>query len=462
MKVLQKLNQINSSFRDPSGTVFSHNGLIYRTVSFAYKDNYSHFIDSGLYSRLIELKYLVPHEEVDFAQENKDIYKIIKPKKIPFISYPYEWTFSELKDAALLTLAIQKLAFEYNMSLKDASSFNIQFYNGKPIFIDTLSFEKYQKDKPWKAYGQFCRHFLSPLALMAYSEPTLNRMLRLYIDGIPVEIASKLLPLKSYLNLSILIHIHLHGRSREYYANKPESGRKAKLSPVAFRGLIDNLNSAVRNLKWRPTKTEWSDYYSFSNYSDSAFKHKESIFKHFLKIADVKDMWDIGANTGHFSKIAESLGINVIAFDNDHTTVEKLYLDCKNEKRRQILPLFIDITNPTPSLGWDSNEWLSLVSRGPASLISALALIHHLSIGQNIPFENLANFFQKICQWLIIEFVPKEDSQVRKMLINRRDIFTQYTQSNFEKVFSERFLLCKKIKIKDSLRVMYLYKKLTK
>ena len=166
----------------------------------------------------------------------------------------------------------------------------------------------------------------------------------------------------------------------------------------------------------------------------------------------------MGANTGHFSKITEDFGIRTIAFDSDPAVVERLYLDCKNENRKQILPLFIDITNPTPDIGWDSSERLSIVNRGPASLVSALALIHHLSIGQNIPFENLSSFFQKICQWLIIEFIPQEDSQVVKMLTNRRDIFTQYTQFHFEKVFSEQFLLCKKTKIKDSLRVMYLFK----
>lgn len=457
MKVSKKINPISSSFRDPSGTVFSHNGLVYRTIHHGYKEYYDHLISSGLYDQLVKLNYLIPHEEI-IAKEDKDIYKIIKPQKIPFISYPYEWTFSQLKDAALLTLAIQKLALKFGMSLKDSSAFNIQFVKGKPILIDTLSFEKYRKDKPWVAYGQFCRHFLSPLALMIYKDATLGRLLRIYLDGIPIGIASKLLSLRSYLNLSILFHIHLHARSSRYYADKPESGKKARLSPIALQGLIENLNSAISSLRWEPKRTEWADYYNFSNYSTSAFKHKESIFKHFLKIADVKDMWDVGANTGYFSKIAESNGITTIAFDNDPAVIERLYLDCKNENRKKILPLLVDIANPTPNIGWDNSERLSIVNRGPTSLVSILALIHHLSIGQNIPFNNLSNFFQKICRWLIIEFIPKEDSQIKKMLTNRRDIFTQYTQFHFEKVFSEQFLLCKKTKIKDSLRVMYLFK----
>lgn len=458
MKISKKIKPISSSFRDPSGKVFSNNGSVYRTITHKYKSHYDHLKSSGLYDQLVKLNYLIPHEEIQVIKEDKDIYKIIKPHRIPFISYPYEWIFSQLKDAALLTLAIQKLALEYGMSLKDGSSFNIQFINGKPILIDTLSFEKYIENRPWVAYGQFCRHFLSSLALIVYREPTLNRMLRLYIDGIPVEIASKLLPLSSYLNLFILVHIHLHARSSQYYADKPESGKKAKLSQVALQGLIENLSGAINNLNWKPKKTEWLDYYNFSNYSSTAFKHKESIFKHFLKIADVKDMWDMGANTGYFSNIAESLGIEVVAFDSDPAAVEKLYLDCKNERRKLILPLFIDITNPSPDIGWDSSERLSIISRGPTSLVSLLALIHHLSIGQNIPFENLSSFFQKICQWLIIEFIPKEDSQIKKMLTNRKDIFSQYSQSHFEKIFSEQFILYKKTKIKESLRVVYLYK----
>lgn len=458
MKVSKKINQISSSFRDPSGTVFSHNGIVYRTVHHEYKEHYDHLINSGLYDQLVKLEYLVSHEEAKVIKEDKDIYKIIKPQKIPFISYPYEWTFSQLKDAALLTLAIQKQALKYRMSLKDATAFNIQFLTGKPILIDTLSFETYRKDKPWVAYGQFCRHFLSPIALMAYKDATLGRLLRIYLDGIPIGIASKLLSLRSYLNLSILVHIHLHAKSSQYYADKPESGKKARLSQVAMQGLVANLSGAISNLKWESKKTEWSDYYDSSNYSFSAFQHKESIFRRFLKITDVKDMWDMGTNTGHFSKIAEDFGIRTIAFDSDPVAIERLYLDCKRENRKQILPLFLDITNPTPDIGWDSSERLSIINRGPASLVLVLALIHHLSIGQNIPFENLSSFFQKICQWLIIEFVLKEDSQIKKMLTNRRDIFAQYTQFHFEKVFSEQFFLCKKIKIKDSIRVMYLYK----
>ncbi|MCJ7740971.1 SAM-dependent methyltransferase [Candidatus Microgenomates bacterium] len=458
MKASEKIKPISSSFRDPSGTVFYQDGLIYRTVNFEYKEYYDHLINSGLYDQLVKLKYLIPHKEIKIRKKDKDIYKIIKPQKIPFISYPYEWTFSQLKDAALLTLAIQKLSLKHDMSLKDGSGFNIQFVDGKPILIDTLSFEKYQKDKPWKAYGQFCRLFLSPLALMVYQDATLGRLLRLYLDGIPLEIASKLLPPSSYLNLSILVHIHLHARSSRYYADKPESGKQARLSKVTLAGIIENLNSAINNLKWKLKKTEWSDYYHFSNYSSSAFEHKERIFKHFLKIAKVKNMWDMGANTGHFSKIAESFGIRTIAFDSDIAAIEQLYLDCKNANRKLILPLFVDITNPSPSIGWESRERLSMIDRGYTPLVSALALIHHLSIGQNIPFENLSNFFQKICRWLINEFIPKEDSQIKKMLINRRDIFTLYTQTNFEKVFSEQFILCKKTKLKDSLRVMYLFK----
>lgn len=458
MRISKKINPISSSFRDPSGKVFSHKTDVYRLITYDYKNHYDHLINSGLYNQLVKLEYLIPHEEIKVTKENNDIYKIIKPQKIPFISYPYEWTFSQLKDAALLTLAIQKQALKYSMSLKDASSFNIQFFEGKPILIDTLSFEKYRKDKPWVAYGQFCRHFLSPLSLMAYRDVRLVRMLRIYLDGIPIEFTSKLLPLRSYLNFPILVHIHLHARSSQYYSDKPESGKKVKLSQMALQGLIDSLNSCLNGLKWEPKKTEWVNYYSFYNYSFTALRHKENIFKHFLKITDVKEIWDVGSNTGHFSKIAASLGIRTIAFDSDQAAVEKLYLDCKDKGRKLILPLFIDITNPSPDIGWDSSERLSIISRGPTTLVSLLALIHHLSIGQNIPFENLVNFFQKICQWLIIEFIPKDDSQIKKMLTNRRDIFNQYDQFHFEKIFSEKFLLCKKTKIKDSLRVMYLFK----
>jgi len=203
--------RISSSFRDPSGFLFYENDTIYRQINQYYKENYDFLINSGLYKTLVDSEQLIPHEEVNIKPFNPNTsYKIIKPEKIPFISYPYEWCFSQLKNAALTTLDIQKTAMKYDMTLKDCSSYNIQFHNGKAILIDTLSFEKYVEGQIWKGYRQFCQHFLAPLALMSQKDIRLNQLLRIYLDGIPLDLTSKLLPLRtrpSFLSLKLSIFL---------------------------------------------------------------------------------------------------------------------------------------------------------------------------------------------------------------------------------------------------------------
>jgi len=214
------LSKVSGSFRDPSGFLFYLNGQIYRQINTEYQQEYELLMHSGLYDELCSQKMLVPHEEVsqDLALNDK-AYKVIQPHQLPFISYPYEWSFSQLKDAALLTLSIQQMSLKKDMVLKDASAYNIQFFQCRPVFIDTLSFERYDEGTPWCAYRQFCQHFLAPLALMSRTHIGLNQLLRLYIDGIPLDIASSLLPLSSKLNFSLGLHIHLHAKSQKKHAN---------------------------------------------------------------------------------------------------------------------------------------------------------------------------------------------------------------------------------------------------
>ena len=174
--------KIKSSFRDPSGFLFVNEGNLYRQINKSYQNEFDKIMDSGLYDELVEKELLIPHEESSTeSPQSEKCYKIIKPKLIDFISYPYEWSFSQLKDAALITLKIQKIALEYGLTLKDCSAYNVQFFNGKPIFIDTLSFEIYQEGQFWKGYRQFCQHFLSPLALMSHKDIRLNQLLKIFL-----------------------------------------------------------------------------------------------------------------------------------------------------------------------------------------------------------------------------------------------------------------------------------------
>ncbi len=451
----------SSSFRDPSGFLFFENEVLYRQINQEYKNEYEHLMDSGLYKRLVDSKLLIPHTEADMISPNKEkLYKIIKPEPIPFISYPYEWCFSQLKNAAITTLEIQKIAIDYNMTLKDASSYNIQFRQGKPILIDTLSFEKYQEGQTWKPYKQFCQHFLAPLALMSQKDIRLNQLFRIYIDGIPLDLADKLLPSKKLYMFSLLSHIHLHAKSQKHYENKDIKIKTRKMPRNSFVGIIESLHSGIKKLKWTPEKTEWGDYYNDTNYSQGSFEEKKQTVSKFLDKTKAKLVWDLGANTGIFSRLASKKDIETISFDIDPAAVEKNYLTCIQEADTKLLPLLLDLTNPSSSMGWNSVERNSFVERGPADVVIALALIHHLTISNNIPLFNLAEFFHGICNYLIIEFIPKTDSQVKRLLLTREDIFVDYNQQNFENEFKKFFSVYESKKLNNSERILYLFKKL--
>lgn len=447
----------DTSFKDPSGFIFTKNNELYRQINHDYKENYDLLIESKLYENLVSNGLLISHQEVELPFESKDGYKVIKPEKIQFISYPYEWSFSQLKDAALLTLQIQKTALEYSMNLKDASAYNVQFHNGKPVFIDTLSFEKYRQNTPWVAYKQFCQHFLAPLALMSYKDIRLNSLLKNYIDGIPLDLTSSLLPVSTKLNFAILAHIHIHAKSQKHYESKADSSAKqAQISLFNLKALIDSLESVVKSLKLPKVDTEWGDYYNNTNYSDDAFRIKRDIVSGFIDELTPNSLWDLGANLGEFSRVASDKGIDTIAFDIDPVAVEKNYLICKSNKETKILPLLMDLINPSPAIGWANKERAAFVDRVPVDTVMALALIHHLAISNNLPFGNIAQFFAQLGKSLIIEFVPKTDSQVKKLLATREDIFPDYNQECFEGTFSQYFDIKKAQKISNSERTLYL------
>jgi len=347
------------------------------------------------------------------------------------------------------------------MTLKDASAYNIQFVKGKAALIDSLSFDIYREGEPWVAYRQFCQHFLSPLALMAHTDIRLSQLLRVYIDGIPLDLASRLLPYRSRLNFGLVTHIHFHARLQRQAANstdKKGSG-SGKMTKQGMLGLIGNLESTVKRLQWKPAGTEWGDYYSITNYSDAALQHKQTLVSDWITRVVPKMVWDLGANDGTFSRLASDKNIQTISFDIDPAAVEQNYLQAKTKKEKNIVPLILDLTNPSPSIGWHNRERDSLTERAPADLVLVLALIHHLAISNNVPLPQIADFFADAGKWLVIEFVHKSDSQVQKLLSSRKDIFPNYTRESFESAFAERFLIHEKVAVEESERFLYLMEK---
>jgi hypothetical protein len=452
---------IAGSFRDPSGFLFKRDGQLFRQINQIYATNYQHLMSSGLYQALVDEGLLIPHVEVAIEPaEPQQSFRIIQPEVVDFVSYPYEWSFSQLKNAALTTLLIQERCLKFGTSLKDASAYNIQFHKGRPLLIDTLSFEIYQPGKPWGAYRQFCQHFLAPLALMALRDVRLNQLLRIYLDGVPLDLASRLLPLKSRMNFGLLSHIHFHAQAQKRYAGQRvnTTNSSQQMSQLALMGLVDSLKSTVQGLSWHATGTEWADYYGNYSYTAQAFEAKKQIVNHFLDDVAPGSVWDQGANTGIFSRLASQRGIFTVSFDVDPGAVEQNYLAVVENQETSLLPLIMDLTNPSPSVGWQNQERLTLLERGPVDAVFALALIHHLAISNNVPLPGVAAFLARMSRQLLIEFVPKDDPQVKKLLANREDIFPEYTQPGFEKAFSRSFEIHRVFPLPDSSRLMYFMK----
>lgn len=448
-----------ASFRDPDGFLFTRQGVLYRQVNRRGQADFDRLIDSGLYRSLADDGLLVTHEPAQVEAAQPEIaYRVLKPARLPFVSYPYEWCFGQLKAAALATLDIQKRALAHGMSLKDASAYNIQFVGGRPQLVDTLSFSAYREGEPWAAYRQFCQHFLAPLALMARLDVRLGQLLRVWIDGLPLDLASRLLPRRTRLNPGLLTHIHLHAGAQRRFAGRavrpPPPGRG--LGRTAFLGLLDSLEGSVRGLRWDPGRTAWADYYEATNYTPAALQEKEHTVAGFLDRARPASVWDLGANTGRFSRLASGRGIRTLAFDSDPGAVEIAYREARKSGDAHLLPLWVDLTNPSPGLGWAGQERESLLARGPADLVLALALLHHLAIGNNLPLERLADFLARLGRWLIVEFVPKSDSQVQRLLAARPDIFESYHRQGFEAAFGARFVIHEAIPLRESERLLYL------
>ena len=456
MKQIQ-MNREYSSFRDPSGVVFEENGVIYRQINTVYQSHYDRFINSGLYEALVQSNLLVRHEIVDKEGIGDDKYVVIQPEKIPFISFPYEWSFDGYKDAALTVLQIQETALKYGMTLKDASAYNIQFVDGSPVLIDTLSFETYREDRPWVAYGQFCRHFLAPLLLMSRVDLRLGKLMQTFIDGVPLDMASKILQRRG--GFSAWLHIRIHSRSIAKYEQRDTGNEKVlKMSKSRQVAMVQSLARIIKKMKMKNTQSEWGDYYSCHNYNENSFKIKDRLIKQYLdRIGQVSLSWDFGANDGKFSRIAMQNSDYVVAFDIDPVALNMNYQLVKSAKEN-MLPLLLDLTNPSPSIGFANKERKSIELRRKPDLILMLAMIHHLNISNNIPFGMIAEWLASLCKYLIIEFIQKEDSQIKRMLLTREDIFTNYRIDSFEAAFQRYFVICEKTKIAESDRFLYLLK----
>ena len=456
--------RVSGSFRDPSGFVFRHGGLLHRQVNDRYRDNYDALMNGGLYNALIARGLLVPHCEVDVVAPEPSLGSlVIRPEQVPFISYPFEWSPSQLQAAAEVTLESQRLALEHGMSMRDASAYNVQFVRGQPVLIDTLSFERRTQGTPWVAYSQFCRHFLAPLALMKRVDVRTAELLRSELDGISLDFASRLLPARTRLQWGLGLHIHAHAASQRRSVTKRGTSpqRTPRVSDASQLGLVGSLSAAVRREAWQPKRSTWRDYYARGeSYTDDSMAHKDELVRSMLAGVDARMIWDLGANTGHFSRVAaEVTGAQVLAIEADVAAVEVNFRQCRESGHASVLPLVNDLANPTPRQGWSHYEWQSLADRGPADIVLALALIHHLAIGNNVPLLSILQWLATLGMNVLVEWIPKDDPMVQRLLSTREDVFQNYSTAQFEAAMETYFKVRRREKVRGSARQLFLLEK---
>lgn len=401
---------------------------------------------AGILDRLQAAGQLIAHTpaSIELAADSSRAHAVIRPAEVPMVSYPYEWSFGMLRDAALLTLDVQAELAADGFNLRDASAFNVLFDRGRPILIDTLSVAPAEPGAPWRAYRQFCEHFLAPLALMAHRDIRLGQLLRAYLEGVPLDLAAELLPARTRFSAGLGPHLHLHARAQRRHERRAEAAaaqaRRATVGRLGAEALIDSLRRTVVGLDWQPEGTEWADY-ERGDPTDEAALAKDAVVRAMLQAAGGTVVWDLGANAGRHSRIAAELGRRVVAWDVDPAAVERHYRALVSRGETRILALLVDLANPTPAVGWGLEERRSLLDRCDADVVLGLALIHHLAIGRNVPLPRVAELFATLAPNAIVEWVGRDDPMVGRLLATREDVFDTYTLEGFRSAFGEWFAL---------------------
>lgn len=463
---MQTLSNLSSSFRDPSGFVFKRDNIYYRQVNLSYQAHYDHLMQSGLYQRLVKEGKILPHDELSVADFTSDVqaYKIIKPVQLTFISYPYEWSFQMLKDAAMLTLEIARTALEFGMILKDATPFNVSFHEGKMVFIDTLSFEKWNQE-PWIAYRQFCETFAAPLLIAHYHKIPVDKLLLSWKEGVPLSYTASILPWFSKWNIHRYLHIFVHAKMAQQKTrqlNQAATNKTVNYPLTKMQQLLDSLKSMLLPMRGKDSVAVWNEYYEEALNRDDYVSTKENLIQEWT--AQIKDEVQIGAdlgtNDGWFAKVMAKYIPLVIAADFDTNCIDRLYQQLKQDKNsKTIHPLVLDLSQPSPAVGVNNEERLSFLERLNVDLIYSLAVIHHLAIGKNMNWHQIASLYAQTQKYLLIEFVPKEDEKVQFLLTQKKDIYPHYTEADFLAAFSKYFEVQKEQNIAQSGRKLFLMKR---
>jgi ribosomal protein L11 methylase PrmA len=454
------------SFRDPDTRIFRHDGAIFRCLTARALDDWTRLASTSFFDRFTREGALVKTEQVTDPKTLPDLDQrwaaVLKHETVPFISYPYEWSFGMLKDAALLQLDLTLAALDEDMTLKDATPFNVQWVGSRPIFIDVGSFTVYEAGEPWAGYRQFCNQFLYPLFLQAYKNVPYHPWLRGSLEGIEAAHLSSLLSLRDYTRPGVMAHVVLQAKAQSRYEDADRDVKKDLHAAGFGVGLIKNniqrLRRVVERLEWQPFRSTWSEYTKEHSYGDSDLQRKTAFVGRVLAGRRWGRVWDIGCNTGTYSCLAAEHADYVLALDADHLALDRLYAQLKQTSGGaggNVLPLLADVADPTPGLGWRGMERRILPDRGRPDLMLCLALIHHLVIGRNIPVRDLVAWLAGLGSDLVIEFVGHGDPMVKRLLRNRSGQAIEYSAEALEAALADHFGVVTHEVLESGTRTMY-------
>ena len=448
------------SFRDPESRVFYSGGQVLRALSADGLADFEALERSGLLSddRIVAteraqdvpaMRELLVHEPA----------AVLRHERIPFVSYPYEWTFSMLKDAALVQLDLLLAALEHDLVLKDSTPYNVQFRGAAPKFVDLGSFERLRDGEPWVGYRQFCMLYLYPLLLQSVKGVPFQPWLRGSIDGISPPQMRALMSFRDRLRRGLFTNVFLHAKLEKRYADRPGQV-KAEVRRVFKKELlvanVRKMRLLVERLGWDPPEGVWTAYGERNSYTDDDARRKDDFVREVARSRDWNLVWDIGANNGRYSRIAAEGAAAVVAVDADQGPVELLYRDLRGEGDTKILPLTMNLADPSPGLGWRGLERKSLPERGRPDLVLALALVHHVAMGANVPVREFVDWLASLGSALVIEFPTREDPMVKKLLAPKRDgLHPDYELGFFERVLGESFEIERSERLQSGTRVLY-------
>ena len=456
------------SFRDWDGRVFGGSRRVYRALSESGLEDWEALAAADLFERYTATGELVRTERADgdvigeLQRLDPDAGWVaaLEHERIPFVSYPYEWSFSMLKDAALLQLELESAALAEGLTLKDATPYNVQWRGSQPVFVDVGSFERARDGEPWAGYRQFCMLFLYPLLLEAYRGIAFQSWLRGSIDGIrPTEFRA-LFARRDVFRRGMLRHVFLHASLERRYGDQGAEVRddleKAGFDRRVVEATVASLRKLVGGLRPRAGESTWRDYDSTCSYDDHETAAKEDFVRRVAGSSRRDLVWDLGCNEGRYSRIASNHADLVVAVDSDRVVVDSLYRALKTDGERAIVPLVVDLADPSPAIGWDNAERKTLLDRGRPDVTLCLALVHHLSISRNVPLRELVRWLRELESELVVEFPHRDDPMVRKLLGSKReDAHPDYTLETFDGLMRTRFRIADSLLLPSGTRTLY-------